>query len=127
MRQGRIGLSWAKTRVTFFFQKWTALVAKHNHEEIVCAHCGAMVSADANACPECGSDENTGWSEDADKWTADIPTGYAQYDEFDYESFINREFPRERNRVLGIPIWALILLLLFMILAGVLVLQFIPM
>ncbi len=30
-----------------------------------CPHCGAQVAADASACPECGSDNETGWSETA--------------------------------------------------------------
>lgn len=30
----------------------------------VCPHCGTDVDVDAPACPECGSDDNTGWSED---------------------------------------------------------------
>ena len=30
-----------------------------------CPHCGAQVPADAAACPECGSDNETGWSDDA--------------------------------------------------------------
>ena len=28
----------------------------------LCAHCGAPVPAGALACPQCGADENTGWS-----------------------------------------------------------------
>lgn len=32
----------------------------------VCPNCYAEVPWDAAACPECGADENTGWSEDAD-------------------------------------------------------------
>jgi hypothetical protein len=31
----------------------------------ICPHCGAEVPADALACPECGSDDETGWSENA--------------------------------------------------------------
>jgi hypothetical protein len=31
----------------------------------ICPHCGAEVPARALACPECGSDEETGWSENA--------------------------------------------------------------
>ena len=58
----------------------------------VCPHCGAEVKRDARACPECGSDAGTGWSEDADKWAADIPTGYGHEDEFDYADFVRREF-----------------------------------
>jgi hypothetical protein len=30
-----------------------------------CPHCGAAVPSDASACPECGSDDETGWSESA--------------------------------------------------------------
>ena len=30
-----------------------------------CSNCGAEVPAGAAACPECGSDDETGWSEDA--------------------------------------------------------------
>ena len=29
----------------------------------ICPHCGAEVDIDAVACPACGSDEETGWSE----------------------------------------------------------------
>ena len=30
-----------------------------------CPHCGASVPPDATACPECGSDDQTGWSDKA--------------------------------------------------------------
>ena len=30
-----------------------------------CPHCGANVPQNARACPECGSDEDTGWSKEA--------------------------------------------------------------
>ena len=36
-----------------------------NHD-FTCPHCGASVPPDATACPECGSDSQTGWSEQAD-------------------------------------------------------------
>ncbi len=29
-----------------------------------CPNCGAEVPIKARSCPDCGSDENTGWSED---------------------------------------------------------------
>lgn len=35
---------------------------KKNH--FVCPFCGALVLVGAPACPECGSDEFTGWSDD---------------------------------------------------------------
>jgi RNA polymerase subunit RPABC4/transcription elongation factor Spt4 len=30
---------------------------------IICPHCGAVIPADSRACPECGSDSQTGWSD----------------------------------------------------------------
>jgi len=33
-------------------------------DDFVCPNCGADVPAKAKCCPECGSDEQTGWSED---------------------------------------------------------------
>jgi len=73
-----------------------------------CPHCGAEVPAGARACPECGSDETTGWSDEADAWAGDLPTGYGDEDELDYEEVLRREGllqdrpPREvRERALG--------------------------
>ena len=39
----------------------------------VCPNCGAEVTLKAKACPECGSDENTGWSEDTMYDGIDLP------------------------------------------------------
>ena len=35
-------------------------------DQFTCPHCDAEVPFDANVCPECGSDEHTGWSEEAE-------------------------------------------------------------
>lgn len=54
--------------------------------DFVCPHCGADLPERAKFCPECGSDENTGWSEDTyldgvslpgevDEGSPDAPTG----------------------------------------------------
>jgi len=32
--------------------------------DFVCPHCGAELPGGSKSCPECGSDERTGWSED---------------------------------------------------------------
>ena len=53
----------------------------------VCPNCGAEVPPDARACPECGSDEQTGWSETAKTEGLDLPE-----EEFDYDDFVKREF-----------------------------------
>ena len=34
----------------------------------ICPHCEAEVPAGASACPECGSDDQTGWSANADSY-----------------------------------------------------------
>ncbi len=39
----------------------------------VCPNCGAEVPLKAKACQECGSDENTGWSEDTMYDGLDLP------------------------------------------------------
>ena len=57
-----------------------------------CPNCGAEVSPSAKACPECGSDENTGWSEEAKSSGLDLPD-----ENFDYGDFIAREFGKEKK------------------------------
>jgi hypothetical protein len=68
---------------------------KQKPETFVCPHCGADVPVGALACKECGSDDETGWSEDPDVWAAGIPAGYHGEDDFDYDEFIEREIPEQ--------------------------------
>ena len=53
----------------------------------VCPNCGAEVPRNAKACPGCGSDEQTGWSEEAHADGLGLPD-----EEFDYNDFVKREF-----------------------------------
>ena len=53
----------------------------------ICPNCGANVPREAKACPECGSDEQTGWSEETHVDGIDLPD-----DNFDYDDFVKREF-----------------------------------
>jgi hypothetical protein len=53
----------------------------------ICPNCGAEVPRGARACPECGSDEKTGWSDDAHTGGLDLPE-----ENFDYNDFVKREF-----------------------------------
>ena len=55
--------------------------------EFICPNCGAEVPASAKACPECGSDEKTGWSAN----TIYDGTGIEDPGEFDYEDWKRRE------------------------------------
>ncbi len=57
-----------------------------------CPNCGAEVPPRAKACPECGSDEQTGWSEQARYDALDLPD-----ENFDYEEFTNREFGSSKS------------------------------
>ncbi len=53
----------------------------------VCPNCGAAVPPGAKACPECGSDEKTGWSEEGRTGGLDLPE-----ESFDYDDYVKREF-----------------------------------
>jgi hypothetical protein len=57
----------------------------------ICPQCGALVPPKAKACPECGSDEKTGWSDRATSQRLGLPD-----DEFDYDEFVKEEFGSEK-------------------------------
>jgi uncharacterized membrane protein YvbJ len=81
----------------------------------VCPNCGAEVPRNAKACPECGSDEKTGWSETAHASSLGLPD-----EEFDYNEFVNEEFNSGQTKPRGISwhwwVVAVILVGLFLIL-----------
>lgn len=56
-------------------------------DNFTCPNCGADVPAKAKACPECGSDEKTGWS-DEQHYNG---TGIEAPDDFDYDEWQRRE------------------------------------
>ncbi len=61
----------------------------------LCPHCGSEVPPDAPACPGCGADERTGWSDSATANRLAIPDPEG----FDYERFVEEEFgPRKPAR-----------------------------
>jgi hypothetical protein len=57
-----------------------------------CPNCGAEVPPNAKACPECGSDETTGWSENARIGGLNLPD-----ENFDYNECIQREFGKKKS------------------------------
>ena len=67
--------------------------SRSQRESFDCPHCGEPVSVGALSCRACGSDAETGWSEEAADWTTDTSAGYTDEDEFDYDDFVRREFP----------------------------------
>ena len=62
----------------------------------VCPNCGAEVPRNAKACPECGSDEKTGWSETAYASSLGLPD-----EKFDYDEFVKEEFGAGRAKPRG--------------------------
>ncbi len=59
-----------------------------------CPNCGAAISPNAAACPECGADEETGWNEDAHAQGLGLPD-----QDFDYDEFVDREFNEPKREV----------------------------
>jgi hypothetical protein len=55
----------------------------------ICPNCGSEIPPKAKACPQCGSDEKTGWSEDARYDGLDLPD-----EKFDYDDYVKREFSK---------------------------------
>ncbi len=89
-------------------------------ETFLCPNCGAEVPVGSASCPECGSDERTGWSEDTLYDGLDLPDP----DDFDYDEWLRRETGGERfpARSWGIAAVAVaaVLLLLYLLLSGTL-------
>jgi hypothetical protein len=82
----------------------------------VCPNCGAEIPRNAKSCPECGSDETTGWSEQAYADNLNLPD-----EKFDYDEFVKEEFGPTRAKPRGISwFWWVIAF----VLAGVLLLLF---
>ena len=81
-----------------------------------CPECGAEMPEGSLACPSCGFDEETGWSEEAQTSRLGIPSH-----EFDYDQFVEQEFGSARKdrikpRGIGRFWWIVaILLLLFLL------------
>ena len=80
----------------------------------VCPNCGVLLPRAIKACPECGSDEKTGWSERACADNLGLPD-----EEFNYDEFVRAEFSPSLARPPGIHwLWwftAAILVILFLI------------
>jgi RNA polymerase subunit RPABC4/transcription elongation factor Spt4 len=80
----------------------------------ICPNCGEEVPGKARACPHCGSDENTGWSD-----AAMIHDGGME-EEFDYEETVRREFggpPKKSKKQIFYAVVAVIIVILFFLVA----------
>ncbi|MDD5675595.1 MAG: zinc-ribbon domain-containing protein [Chitinivibrionales bacterium] len=59
----------------------------------VCPNCGAEIPMKAPACPECGADEQTGWSEQT------YLDGLGLPDEEEYNELYEKEFGKPKRFV----------------------------
>ena len=81
-----------------------------------CPNCGADLPPNARACPECGSDEWTGWSDASERPQLDLPE-----ENFDYDDFVRREFSGTPEvKPAGVPWfwWGVAVLLLLAFASG---------
>ena len=80
---------------------------------LFCPNCGEEIGKNDKACPHCGSDENTGWSEEATL----NRLGVSSYNEEDYQETIRKEFgnPKKQKSLINwiFSIITLILIILF--------------
>jgi len=58
----------------------------------VCPLCGELVPPRAKACPHCGADELTGWSDEAKLSGLGLPS-----EDFDYDRFVAEEWEGKRS------------------------------
>jgi len=79
----------------------------------ICPNCGAAVPPKAKACPDCGSDEQTGWSEAAAAADLGLPD-----ESFDYAKLVEEEFGGRPARSRGVAWgwWVVALLALALLL-----------
>jgi hypothetical protein len=64
-----------------------------------CPVCGEDVPRNALACPECGADHNSGWSDETVYDGLDLPG-----ESFDYDQFVRQEFGDSRRPSIN-PVW----------------------
>lgn len=86
-------------------------MAHADDDWFTCPVCGEVVAADALACPGCGSDDETGWSEESAYDAADLPD--AAFGE------PSAEPTRGSGALFRITAFALLLLILLLVLMGV--------
>jgi ribosomal protein L32 len=65
--------------------QWSFQMAKDDGM-VICPNCGEAIRRTAKACPHCGSDEQTGWSEKTYLDGIDLP------DNDDYDALVEKEF-----------------------------------
>ncbi len=79
-----------------------------SHSIVPCPHCGGEIHSGAKFCRHCGSSDSDGWRDDED-YDTDV-------DDFDYDQYVEENFPERVTNTQTRPVWrlvAVILLILF--------------
>ena len=79
----------------------------------ICPNCGVLVPRRAKACPACGADEKTGWSDSAEADRLGIPDENFDYHEFVKDEFGGRTKPRDLHWLWWLTALLLVVLFLF--------------
>jgi hypothetical protein len=66
----------------------TQMHNRSRQEKVICPHCGAEIDRQATACPICGSDDKTGWSDQTYLDNVDLPGE----DDSNYDELVEKEF-----------------------------------
>lgn len=75
-----------------------------------CPHCGAEIPSDSRCCPNCGSDDRTGWSEQT------YLDGLGLPDDDEYEELKQNEFSEKTHKKnWWITITGLVVLIIFIL------------
>jgi hypothetical protein len=76
------------------------------------------VPPNALACPECGSDDRTGWSDADDLETASLDLPDTEMSDEDYEDFLARELGARPRKRAPLWVWVVVILLVLGLLAS---------
>ncbi|QDV70663.1 hypothetical protein Poly24_43890 [Rosistilla carotiformis] len=70
------------------FAKWFRRRRRTVVDRTPCPHCGAMILETATFCRHCGASDASGWQDETEGYADDMSD-----DDFDYDEFLQREFP----------------------------------
>ena len=89
----------------------------NNGRSAKCPYCGVALDSWERGCKRCGSDEDLATeADDQLEERADAPTGYAGEDDFDYDEYVESEFPEHASssaaRSLKRVLWAVIVVMI---------------
>jgi len=86
----------------------------HDEDYFICPNCGAEVRSGKSFCRECGASDESGWNEEFEEFGNDSPTNQSEYDGFDYDEFIENEFPERTERARTWKQWLIVTIIIIL-------------